>query len=73
MRKSYKSVDELPLGLNADQVGDILGISRTKAYELVKSEGFPKIQLGKRIVIPKDAFIRWIEQQTNNSRQHAAL
>ena len=35
--KTYKSYDELPLMLSVQDVADVLGISMSGAYELVKS------------------------------------
>lgn len=55
---------DLPLMLSVPEVGEVLGISRAGAYELVRSKGFPKVKIGNRIVIPKDRFIQWIEVQT---------
>lgn len=62
---TYKSFEDLPLMLNVQMVASILGISRTKSYELVSSKGFPSLKLGNRIVVPKDQFIEWIRQNTN--------
>ena len=59
---TYKSYDELPLMLNADTVKDVLGISISSAYELMKEKGFPSLKIGSRIVVPKDKFIEWVEQ-----------
>ena len=58
----YKSYDELPLMLSVMEVAAVLGVSRSSAYELVKSEGFPSLTIGSRIVVPKDRFIRWIKE-----------
>lgn len=63
MKEKYKSIEELPLGLSVPQIGSVLGISRSKAYELVNSENFPKIVIGKRLIVPKDAFLRWMDAQ----------
>ena len=64
MRESkYTSYDDLPLTLTAPEVGEVLGISRASAYELVRSRGFPHIRIGTRILVPKDKFIQWIDQQ----------
>jgi excisionase family DNA binding protein len=41
----------------------LLGIGNQKAYQLVHSEDFPKIVLEKRILIPKEAFHKWLEEQ----------
>ncbi len=60
----YKSYDELPLMLSVMQVTEVLGISRAGAYELAKSAGFPALNIGTRIIVPKDKFIAWIDRQT---------
>ena len=49
------------------QVASALQISRSKAYEIVRSDGFPKIRLGRRMLIPKEAFQEWLEQNTTLS------
>lgn len=61
----YKSYDELPLMLSVPEVAAVLGISRAGTYELVKSEGFPSLKIGSRIVVPKEKFIDWIDCQTS--------
>ena len=62
-KKVYKSYEELPLMLTVLDVAAVLGISRAGAYELVRSNGFPVLKIGNRIVIPKDKFFLWIEKQ----------
>ncbi len=65
MRESkYRSYDDLPLMLSAPEVAEVLGISRAGAYDLVRSAGFPHIKLGNRILVPKDKFIKWIDDNT---------
>ncbi len=65
MRESkYTSYESLPLTLTAPEVGEVLGISRAAAYELVRSRGFPHLKIGTRILVPKDKFLAWIEEHT---------
>ncbi len=65
MRESkYTSYDALPVMLTAPEVGEVLGISRAAAYELVRQDGFPRMRIGTRILVPKDKFIKWIEERT---------
>ena len=52
--------DDLPLTLSVPDVASVLGISRAGAYELVRSDGFPSLRIGSRIVVPKEKFIDWI-------------
>ena len=51
---TFKSYEELPLMLSVPEMAAALGISRAGAYELARSEGFPALRIGTRIVIPKD-------------------
>ena len=60
----FKSFDDLPLTLTVMEVAEALRISRAGAYELVRSEGFPALKIGSRIVIPKEKFIAWMDEST---------
>ena len=64
----YRSYDELPLMLTVTDVAAVLGISRTGAYELVRQEGFPTLSVGTRIIVPKEQFIRWIDEHTGGTK-----
>ncbi|MDE6955124.1 MAG: helix-turn-helix domain-containing protein [Oscillospiraceae bacterium] len=64
-RTVYKSYDELPLMLSVPEVAAVLGISRAGAYALARSDGFPALKIGSRIVVPKEKFIDWIDCQTS--------
>lgn len=63
-KKEVSSYDDLPVSLNADQVAAVLGISRAGAYNLMRSEGFPTLFIGKRMVVPKDRLLNWIQSKT---------
>ena len=62
MNKVYRSYDELPIMLSVPQLASVLGISRSGAYALVRSAGFPALKIGSRIVIPKDGLLEWIHE-----------
>lgn len=64
MNAMYTSIDQLPMTLCAEHVAMALGISRAGAYTLLHSKGFPTIKIGKRLVVPRDKFIKWMEMQT---------
>ena len=57
----FKNYDDLPLMLSVPDLTEALGISRAHAYELVKSEGFPALHIGNRILVPKEELIAWIK------------
>lgn len=61
MKNSYCNVDDLPLSLTVEDIGDIMGFSKNKAYELCHSKGFPCVIVGRRMIIPKLAFLKWLE------------
>lgn len=63
---NYTSLDQLPITLSANQVAQVLGISRANAYTLMHSKGFPTIKIGKRMVVPKNKLIEWMEKQTTS-------
>lgn len=60
----FKSFDDLPLTLTVMEVAEALRISRAGAYDLVRTEGFPALKIGSRIVIPKEKFIQWMDENT---------
>ena len=64
MKSRYTSLDQLPITLCADEVAQVLGISRANAYTLMHAEDFPTIRIGKRMVVPKDKLIAWMDAQT---------
>ena len=41
------------------EVAELLGISRSYAYELVRKGEIPVLMLGKKRVVPKEKFNRW--------------
>ena len=59
----YKSYEELPLFLNAQMVAKLLGISPSSNYELMHEKGFPVLRVGNRLVVPKEKFRQWVEEQ----------
>ena len=59
MNNNYEN---LPAVLNANQLAAALGISRAGA--LLNTGTFPTLRIGKRLLVPKDKLIDWIEQNT---------
>ena len=63
-----KNYDELPLFLNAKNLSKVLGLSESSVYELMHEKDFPKIRIGKRLVVPKEKFISWLNEHTKGGR-----
>jgi excisionase family DNA binding protein len=58
-----KDFNDLPPAFSVETLAAALDIGRNKAYELVNSKGFPTLHIGRRIVIPRQAFINWLDKQ----------
>jgi hypothetical protein len=61
----YKSNEELPLTMTAKDVAGYLNISLTCAYYVMNSADFPVLKIGKRLLITKDNFLKWLENSNN--------
>lgn len=52
--------------LTVEEMGDVLGISRPKAYELVHAKnGPPALRIGRCIRIPTAGLQAWMERESN--------
>ena len=71
MVDAYCSWESLPLILQAKDVQMILGISKGKTYELMNSLDFPTIYLNKRMVVSKDKFYEWLNQDNRKIKRRA--
>ena len=67
MKSTYTNIEDLPLTLNAHEAAGVLRISKSKVYELARTESFPAVRIGKRIVIPRDKLIQWMNNQAEVS------
>jgi excisionase family DNA binding protein len=53
--------------LDVEEVGRMLGISRNLAYAAVKAGTIPSLKIGKRVVVPIEAFERYIATNTTSA------
>lgn len=49
------------------EAAEILGISKSKMYPLARSQGFPTIVIGKRMVISVKGLEAWVAQQSGEA------
>ena len=47
--------------MTVTETATMLGISRSSAYECVRTGSIPSIRLGRRIVIPKQAIVNILD------------
>jgi hypothetical protein len=60
----FRDYSELPLFLDAELVAKVLGVSPSSGFELMHEPGFPVLKIGSRMVVPKEKFIQWVEQNS---------
>ncbi len=56
-------VSSLPLLLSIPEVAKILGLGRTKVYELIAREGLPVVRFGRAVRVSVISLQRWVEQR----------
>jgi excisionase family DNA binding protein len=54
-------IEKMSFTLNAKQVAEILGVARNTAYTLMHIEGFPTLHVGRRLLVPKDKLLQWMD------------
>lgn len=52
-----------PLLLNISQVAKSLGLSRTKVYTLIATEGLPVVRFGRAVRVSPTSLERWLQQR----------
>ena len=65
---NIQSYDDLPLFLNVNLVAQVLGVSISTAYGVMHEPGFPVLRVGSRMVVPKEKFIQWAEEQAGGAK-----
>ena len=63
-QSSYKAYEDLPLFLNVNDLSSAIGIAPSSGYELRHEKDSPSIRIGKRLVVPRDKFIAWVEKHS---------
>jgi len=49
--------------MTVDEAAEALGISRSHAYELVRTGDLPSVRLGRRLVVPVRTLMAMLEPQ----------
>lgn len=53
--------------LSVPEAGKRLGCGRSLAYELARTGRIPTIRLGRKLVVPREAFEQWMAEQAQKS------
>lgn len=51
------------LGMSVNDAAEAIGVSRPTMYQLIERTDFPKIRVGRRIIIPRRSFEEWLEKE----------
>ncbi len=62
---TYDSINDYPIMLKVNHVAEVLGISSRKAYDIMDQKGFPLVKIGRKKVVPRDAFFNWLEKEVS--------
>ncbi len=52
---------------NVDDIRRIFNLGRTRAYQLMTSDGFPSFRLNRRLYVSKDKLETWIMQNSGKT------
>ena len=53
---------ERPWLLDSRAVAGLLGIGRTKTFQMMSSGALPTVRIGRCVRVPADALVSWIDQ-----------
>ena len=54
--------------ISVEEMATYIGCGRSTAYELVRRSNFPKIRLGRKIIIPIEALDAWLKVQAGGEK-----
>ncbi|MBE5814290.1 MAG: helix-turn-helix domain-containing protein [Clostridiales bacterium] len=57
-------MNENRITITPKEAAGMLGLSMTTMYELVHSEGFPSIRVGKKILINVEGLKHWVNERS---------
>lgn len=57
---------DLPEMITVSDIKKHLHIGHDRAYQLISLKGFPAMKLGKRYIIQKDKYLKWLEENYKN-------
>lgn len=53
--------------LRVEEAAKVLGIGRTKVYELMARQELPVVRIGRAVRIPRQSLSDWIESRTSGA------
>jgi excisionase family DNA binding protein len=62
-----------PISVSLSDAASMIGVSKTRYYQLIEKEGAPAFHIGKRHLVSVDELKQWIADQHNNSDVQTAM
>ena len=59
------SLDELPDFCSLEELSRVLQISRSTAYRMAAQGSIPSLRGGRRVIVPKEHLVRWIDSSVS--------
>ena len=57
---SFDTEQSQKLMLSVEEAGELLGVSRQIAYQLIHRDDFPCLRIGRRALVPRHKLVEWI-------------
>ena len=57
------------LTYSVQEAAELLGISKSYAYELVRNGTIPALELGRKKIIPKETFHAWVNENATYKKK----
>ena len=58
-----KKLEDYPEILETQEIMELFGLSKSAAYRLIRSKGFPAFKLLGKYTIQKKSLVKWIDRQ----------
>lgn len=58
--------ENVKLTISVPEAGQMLGVSRNKAYDLARQGIIPTIRLGRKLVVPRARFEAWLNGEQSD-------
>jgi hypothetical protein len=63
-----KTSESLPDAVTVEDIKSYLNIGANQAYAIINCKEFTRVNLGRKICIPKEQFVLWVEREWRKKR-----
>ena len=60
------------LTISVGEASKLLGVSRASGYAAAQINAFPVLRVGRRLVVPRERFMRWLDGEEAGMMKPAA-